>query len=434
MSKQEQRASLQKQLDSLAESLRLIDERIAEIVSPTNVDLQLKKDKEALRRQIADLERQLAHLDGAHDVTIPAPVGDFTGREQELADLAAALATGTGAAITGVRGMGGIGKSQLAFAVAHRLKAQYPTQVMVTLLGSTPAPLAPATALQRLIQHFAPTAQLPDDLPSLTAIYQGCLAQHGQPVLLLADDAAEAAQTRPLLPPAGCALIVTSRHSFTLPGMRRFDLDTLDPADAEHLLLAICPRIGDAAPELARLCGYLPLALRVSASLLDADETRAVARYLTQLAAERLHHLADPDGDPNDPQASVAASFALSYAALPEAAQQTFAQAGVFAGSFDLPAALAIVELTTKDTKDTKDTKNTKSELHRLLQQLAQAAGVPFDLKSDEEKAAIEQQMSLLVRRSLLGYDPATARYTQHDLLRDYGRTRLPDPAARAAR
>ncbi len=76
---------------------------------------------------------------------------DFTGPEQELADLTAALATGTGAAITGVRGMGGIGKSQLAYAVAHRLKAPYPKQVMITLLGSMKEPLTPATALQRLI-------------------------------------------------------------------------------------------------------------------------------------------------------------------------------------------------------------------------------------------------------------------------------------------
>ncbi|NJL56518.1 hypothetical protein HC928_16100 [bacterium] len=69
----------------------------------------------------------------AAPIAIPAPVGDFTGREQELADLAAALSAGTGAAITGVRGMGGIGKSQLAFKVAHALKPHYPKQVMVTL-------------------------------------------------------------------------------------------------------------------------------------------------------------------------------------------------------------------------------------------------------------------------------------------------------------
>ncbi|NJL06724.1 MAG: hypothetical protein HC911_17845 [Chloroflexaceae bacterium] len=253
--------------------------------------------------------------------------------------------------------MGGHRQVAAGLAVAQRLKAQYPTQVMVTLLGSTPAPLATATALQRLIQHFAPTAQLPDDLPSLTALYQGCLAQHGQPVLILADDAADAAQTRPLLPPAGCALIITSRTHIELEGMMTYNLDTLAPADAIALLHSIAPRIGDAAPELARLCGYLPLALRVSALLLDADKTRAVDRYLSQLAAERLRHLADPDSDPNDPQASVAASFALSYAALPEAAQQTFAQLGVFAGSFDLPAALAVVELTTKNTKGTKNAK-----------------------------------------------------------------------------
>ncbi|NJL06693.1 MAG: hypothetical protein HC911_17685, partial [Chloroflexaceae bacterium] len=243
---------------------------------------------------------------------LSAPAGDFVGRTDDIDVLCSALTVGNqAAAICGVRGMGGIGKTELAMVVANRLADQFPDgQIVVDLLGTT-TPLTPERALQEIIRAFDPTVKPPDDLLSLKKDYLSRCS--GKRVLILADDARDEKQTRPLLPPAGCALIVTSRHSFTLPGMRRFDLDTLDPADAEHLLLAICPRIGDAAPELARLCGYLPLALRVSASLLDADETRAVARYLTQLAAERLHHLADPDGDPNDPQASVAASFALSY-------------------------------------------------------------------------------------------------------------------------
>jgi hypothetical protein len=75
---------------------------------------------------------------------------------------------------------------------------------------------------------------------------------------------------RPLLPPAGCALLITSRYTFKLPGMQRLDLGTLSEQEAVALLLDIAPRIGEHAPELAKLCGRLPLALRVSASLLAA--------------------------------------------------------------------------------------------------------------------------------------------------------------------
>jgi hypothetical protein len=113
---------------------------------------------------------------------------------------------------------------------------------------------------------------------------------------------------RPLLPPAGCALLITSRHTFNLPGMYRRDLGTLSEQEAVALLLDIAPRIGEHAPALAKLCSGLPLALRVSADLLANDDTRPVARYLEQLRAERLKHLADPD-NPDDPAASVEASL-----------------------------------------------------------------------------------------------------------------------------
>ena len=62
-------------------------------------------------------------------------------------------------------------------------------------------------------------------------------------------------------------------------------LNKLSLADAEALLLAICPRMGSSAPELAQACRSLPLALRLSAALLDADETRTVERSIAQVEA-----------------------------------------------------------------------------------------------------------------------------------------------------
>src|SRR5262245_45239088 len=52
-----------------------------------------------------------------------APVVDFVGREHEINQLVQALSKANGAAvaISGVRGMGGIGKTELAHVVAHRL-------------------------------------------------------------------------------------------------------------------------------------------------------------------------------------------------------------------------------------------------------------------------------------------------------------------------
>jgi len=310
-----------------------------------------------------------------------APVGDFVGREQEIDQLTGALTAGANAAaICGVRGMGGIGKTELALVVANHLADRFPDgQIVVELFGAS-NPIAPEAALQAVIRAFEPQAKLPDDLPTLKQWYAACLT--GKRVLVLADDARDAAQVRPLLPPAGCALLVTSRNTFNLPKMQRLDLGLLTEAEAVALLLDICPRIGEHAPVLAKLCGYLPLALRVSADLLATDDTRTVTRYLEQLQAERLKHLTDPD-NPDDPAASVAASLALSYAALPTTAQQTFAQLGVFVGDFTLAAAAAVLAL-------------------------------------PDPQSPLPDTLGLLRRRSLLDYDTASERYDLHDLVRAF--------------
>ncbi len=187
-------------------------------------------------------------------------------------------------------------------------------------------------------------------------------------MLILADDAA---QTRPLLPPDGCALIITSRTHIELEGMVTSNLDMLKSDDAIALLHSIAPRIGDAAADLAKLCGYLPLALRVSATFLKRCPAAPIADYLTKLRDERarLSHLRE-----------------LSYAVLPDVVQQAFQQISVFVGSFTLAAAEAVVQVAGSSAGDLLDE---------------------------------------LYLSSLLNYDEATARYTQHDLLRDYGRTRL---------
>lgn len=317
-----------------------------------------------------------------------APVGDFVGREQEIDRLVQALSkaasAGAAAAIGGVRGMGGIGKTELAYTVAQRLAGHLrDAQLIVELRGASSTPLTPAQALQQVVRSFAREAQLPDELSQLQALYRSTLS--GMRALILADDAMDAAQVRPLLPPQGCALLITSRHRFSLPGMAMIDLGTLPPEDAEKLLLEICPRIGEHASELAKLCGYLPLALRVSASLL-ANSSRNVARYLEQLAAERLKHLSDPD----DPQTRVEASLHVSYDTLAPQAQQVLCQISVFAVSFDLAAAQAV-------------------------------AAIDGD---------VAEALELLRRRSLLEWDATVERFNLHDLVRAFAAARLEDADA----
>lgn len=313
-----------------------------------------------------------------------APVGDFVGRADALDQIVQALCqTGGAATISGVRGMGGIGKTELAYAVAQRLTAHFPdAQLLVELRGASATPLSPVQALQTLIRAFEREAKLPNDLGQLQSIYRSLLT--GKRVLILADDARDATQVRPMLPPHGCALLITSRQHFALPGMAALDLAALLPTEAEALLLGICPRIGSYAASLAKLCGSLPLALRVSASTLKENDDRDVGHFVDQLRTERLRHLSDAD-TPDDPAASVEASLRLSYDTLDPIAQAALCQLSVFPASFDREAALAIVAV----------------------------AG------------QVEEILWLLRRRSLLEWDAALERYNQHELLRVFGAERL---------
>jgi tetratricopeptide (TPR) repeat protein len=318
-----------------------------------------------------------------------APAADFVGRRDALDTLLAALRTGTAAA---VRGMGGIGKTELAVLAASELRDVFPdAHLMLSLHGASATPLPASQALRQVIHTFTPDVVLPDDLEALQQRY--CAVLSGRRVLILADDAADAAQVRPLRPPPGCGLLVTSRHRFALPGMTTVDLALLAEAEAVALLTGVCDRISpDQAAELARACGYLPLALRISAGVLLNDPALDVADHLAALA-DRRHRLAQLR-DPDDAHLDVAVSLAQSYLGLDPATRSLLRQLGVFAADFDTGLALAVVRVRGTDVV---------AALHRLL------------------------------RRNLVEYDPEGDRWRLHDLVQDLALGYLVEAGERSA-
>jgi predicted ATPase len=117
---------------------------------------------------------------------LPAPPRDFTGRDEELKDLLADF--DRGATITGLRGMGGIGKTALAYAMAEKLAGCYPDgQVLVELRGTSPEPMTAGEAMANVVRIYYPVAKLPDSEAELARIYHSLL--HDLRVLLLLDNA-----------------------------------------------------------------------------------------------------------------------------------------------------------------------------------------------------------------------------------------------------
>jgi hypothetical protein len=125
-------------------------------------------------------------------------------------------------------------------------------------------------------------------------------------------------------------VLVTSRLHFTLPGLFPKNLDILPPQDARKLLLSIAPRIDEQAEAIAKLCGHLPLALRLAGSALAERIDLSPEDYLKRLAniQQRIQ--------------LIEASLSLSYALLSAEMQKFWRMLAVFPNTFDKSAAAKI--------------------------------------------------------------------------------------------
>ena len=321
--------------------------------------------------------------------TLPRDIASFTGRTEQLAELAAAV-TGAAEGVVGicvVSGMAGIGKTTFAVHAAHRMAAAFSDgQYFLPLHAHTPGqrPVDPADALANLLLSVGVAAQqIPPGLAARAARWRDHLA--GKRVLLLLDDAASHEQVTPLLPgTAGSVVLVTSRRRLSaLQDAAAISLDTLNPDEATALLtrLAGRPELGSGdgpAAELTRLCGYLPLAIGMlgrqlhhhpawTAADLVAELTAAVNR-LELMQAENL---------------SVAAAFDLSYQDLAASQQRLFRRLGIHPGTeIDRYAAAAL---------------------------------------DGTDPAAARRHLDALYDHYLLT-EPSRGRYRLHDLLREHAR------------
>ena len=177
------------------------------------------------------------------------------------------------------------------------------------------------------------------------ALYRSLLA--GQRVLVLLDNARDAAQVRPLLPGSpGCLAIVTSRNHLTGliagHGAYPLGLDLLTPEGARELLAR---RVGagragrepDAVDEIIDGCARLPLALTIAAARAATSPGFPLAVFAADLR-EAGHALDQFDGD--DEATDIRAVFSWSYRALSPDTARMFRLLGLHPGP-DITAAAA---------------------------------------------------------------------------------------------
>ncbi len=315
---------------------------------------------------------------------LPRDVPDFRGRETELAEL---LATSPNVAV--IEGMPGIGKTTLALHAAHRLTGQFPDgQFFCRLRGQDPVPSAPGELLGAALRAFG-VAAIPSDVEERAALWRSTLA--GRRVLLVLDDAADAAQLAPLLPGGGdCLVLVTSRRRLSEPdGARVITLGPLPERAAVELFAAGDRRVlnDPAAAEVVRRCAGLPIAIRLAAARL-----RQRPAWTAGTLAQRLATAAAPLAEFRSPDRDLASVFGTSYQRLSPEAQRLFRLLGTARDrEFDLAA-------------------------------IAELAGLP--------SRAVESTVERLVDEHLVT-ERTPGWFELHELLRTYARELAPVPAAR---
>jgi tetratricopeptide (TPR) repeat protein len=265
---------------------------------------------------------------------MPPVPANFTGRAAEMAELLALLEQ-PGTKMIGLYGPGGTGKTALALKLADQLAERYPdAQLYLDLKGTSARALSVIEAQSQIIRAYHPGAKLPESDAHLRGVYESTLS--GKRVLVLFDNAVNAKQLVALIPPDGCLALVTARQPIELSGLVMRQLDMLPAQDAEALLHALVPRIGEQAERIARQCGFLPMALQLTANALAQRPELTPSNYSVKLAqvSQRLQA--------SGPPRPIEIALTLSYEMLSPGLQKLWRTLAVFPDTFDLTGAAAL--------------------------------------------------------------------------------------------
>ncbi|MGW7069942.1 AfsR/SARP family transcriptional regulator [Streptomyces sp. NPDC054855] len=389
-----------------ADTRRLLDDELGVDPRPGLKELQqriLQADPALAEPSAATPEPAAAVVRPAQ---LPATVPDFTGRASFVSELSEILSAAEGRvmAVSALAGIGGVGKTTLAVHVAHVARTYFPDgQLYVDLQGAGARAAEPETVLGAFLRALGTAdSAIPDSLEERAALYRSVL--DGRRVLVVLDNARDAAQVRPLLPGMeGCAALVTSRiRMVDLAGAHLVDLDVMSPEEALLLFTRI---VGEervqserkAALDVVAACGFLPLAIRIAASRLAARRTWTVSTLAAKLADERRRLDELQAGD-----LAVKATFELGYGQLEPAQARAFRLLGLADGpDLSLAAAAAVLDLPVEETEDLLemlvDTSLVESaapgryRYHDLVRLYARACAERDELPPSERGAAMSR-------------------------------------------
>ncbi|BAY26879.1 WD repeat protein [Calothrix sp. NIES-2100] len=372
----QQRDNLQAEWDLRTEKLKRLRQALAIENSP-DVQFKLQQQIQAEETELKRLEQELYKIEQALSKTnsgnltnVPELPPHFLPREQELAPLKQKVLSQTKqpVAITGksrrvgVQGMGGIGKTVLATALARdeEVRKAFPDGVFWITVGQTPQILTwqsyIASALGDLQAAFTEVGLAKARLRELFA---------EKTCLLILDDTwcLDDATAFDVLGER-CQMLITTRDAAIVTGLggEEYQLGVLGEQQALALLAdwvnQPLEELPTTAQEVAKQCGYLPLALSLNGAMVrDGTPWSDLLEALREADLEFFEH----------PHGSILKSIKISIEALPEQAAQNYLQLAVFPEDTPVPEA-AIVKIWTYSNR------LTERNARKLLTTLARKA------------------------------------------------------------
>jgi tetratricopeptide (TPR) repeat protein len=251
----------------------------------------------------------------------------FTGREDVLTQLYAALHQRGTVAITQAHalcGLGGIGKTQIVLEYAYRYRDEY-RAVLWVKSDSSENLLSDFLTLASLLN--LPEQHAQDQKTVISAI--GRWMQQYTGWLLIFDNADDLASVRPFIAPGSQGHIVLTTRAQALGRLaHRLDLEIMDPETGGLFLLrragllgleASCDDVSieerDLAYQLVQELGGLPLALDQAGAYIE-ETLSSLAGYLDVYRQERFALLRRRGGVIEDHPESVATTWSLSFEAV----------------------------------------------------------------------------------------------------------------------
>ncbi|GAA0903521.1 tetratricopeptide repeat protein [Virgisporangium aurantiacum] len=276
-------------------------------------------------------------------------------------------------------GLGGVGKTQVAASLAHRLWRQEQIDLLIWATATSRASIVSVYA-----QAAADITGVDDDDPE-----QACrrllvwLDDTDRSWLVVLDDLAEPDDLTGLWPPEtipnGRTVVTTRRRDAALTGGRHIiDVGLFTPAQSTAYLQAKfvgMPQLNDDPDGLATALGHLPLALAQAVAYM-ADRNLTCTAYRRRFSAKQLTDLR-PLSLPDQHRAIVAATWRLSVDLAERLAPAGDGRPlleiialldpnGVPIGLFGNPAIISYCTIRTRQRVDVDDTLDTLYVLHRL--------------------------------------------------------------------